>query len=89
MAGLVRQAVAETEGGVLVFLPGEGEIRRVEALLAGLAGCEVRPLFGAMEFGAQRAALSASAIGIGGAQGGLGDLDRRDLADHSGYSGGD
>lgn len=60
MAGLVRQAVAETEGGVLVFLPGEGEIRRVESLLTGLAGCEVRPLFGAMEFGAQRAALSAS-----------------------------
>ncbi len=64
MAGLVAQAVAECpEGGVLVFLPGEGEIRRVEAALAGRlpAGCEVRPLFGAMEFGAQRAALAPAA----------------------------
>ncbi|WP_426033627.1 ATP-dependent helicase HrpB [Cypionkella sp. TWP1-2-1b2] len=57
VAGLVRQAVEETTGGVLVFLPGEGEIRRVEAMLAGLPGCEVRTLFGAMEFAAQRAAL--------------------------------
>ena len=57
VAGLVRQAISETEGGVLVFLPGEGEIRRVEGMLAGLPGCDVRPLFGAMEFAAQRAAL--------------------------------
>ncbi len=49
--------MAETEGGVLVFLPGEGEIRRVEGLLSGI-GCEVRPLFGAMEFAAQKAALA-------------------------------
>ena len=61
VAGLVRQALEETEGGVLVFLPGEGEIRRVEAMLAGLPGCDVRPLFGAMEFAAQRAALAPSA----------------------------
>ena len=58
VAGLVRQAVAETEGGVLVFLPGEGEIRRVEAMLGGLEGCALRPLFGAMDFAAQRAALA-------------------------------
>ena len=64
VAGLVEQAVAENpEGGVLVFLPGEGEIRRVEAALAGrLAGCEIRPLFGAMEFAAQRAALGPSSL---------------------------
>lgn len=61
VAGLVAQAVAECpEGGVLVFLPGEGEIRRVEAALAGRlpAGCVIRPLFGAMDFAAQRAALA-------------------------------
>ena len=57
VAGLVRQAVAETEGGVLVFLPGEAEIRRVEGLLSGI-GCEVRTLFGAMEFTAQKAVLA-------------------------------
>lgn len=59
LTGLIVQAVEETLGGVLVFLPGEGEIRRVERALAGrLMGCEVRALFGAMEFAAQRAALA-------------------------------
>lgn len=62
VAGLVRQAIAETEGGVLVFLPGEGEIRRVEAQLQSLAGCDIRPLFGAMDFAAQRAALAPSPL---------------------------
>lgn len=57
-AGAVRQALEETQGGILVFLPGEGEIRRVEALLAGLTGVTVRPLFGAMDFAAQQAALT-------------------------------
>ncbi|MFP4328756.1 MAG: helicase-related protein, partial [Paracoccaceae bacterium] len=58
-AELVARAVAETEGGVLVFLPGEGEIRRVEALLEGRLpdDCRVRPLFGAMPFRDQRAAI--------------------------------
>jgi ATP-dependent helicase HrpB len=60
VAGAVRQALEETEGGVLVFLPGEGEIRRVEAMLSGLPGVDLRPLFGAMEFAAQRAALAPS-----------------------------
>lgn len=60
VANLVQQALAETaEGGVLVFLPGEGEIRRVEAALTGRLpdGVVIRPLFGAMDFAAQRAAL--------------------------------
>lgn len=66
LAGLVAQAVDECpEGGVLVFLPGEGEIRRVEAALAGRlpADCEIRPLFGAMDFAAQRAALAPAGPG--------------------------
>ena len=62
VAGAVKAALEETAGdiggGVLVFLPGEGEIRRVEGLLAGLPGVAVRPLFGAMDFAAQRAALA-------------------------------
>ena len=33
LASLLRRALAETEGGILAFLPGEGEIRRVEARL--------------------------------------------------------
>ncbi|MGA0540018.1 ATP-dependent helicase HrpB [Neotabrizicola sp. VNH66] len=58
VAGLVRQALEETEGGVLVFLPGEREIRRVEQALSGIPGLALRPLFGAMDFAAQRAALA-------------------------------
>lgn len=59
VADLVAQAVRETRGGVLVFLPGEGEIRRTEAALAGLlpGDCQVLPLFGALPFARQRAAI--------------------------------
>jgi ATP-dependent helicase HrpB len=60
VAGLTRQAVADTEGGVLVFLPGEAEIRRVAAMLGDL-DCDILPLFGAMDFAAQRAALGPAA----------------------------
>lgn len=65
MAALVREAVASTEGGVLVFLPGEGEIRRIEALLKpGLPpGASLHPLFGAMDFKAQRAAIAPAHAG--------------------------
>ncbi len=47
-------------GGILVFLPGEAEIRRAESALSGRLpkGCVVRPLFGAMPFAAQRAAIA-------------------------------
>ncbi|KAF0112959.1 MAG: ATP-dependent helicase HrpB, partial [Rhodobacteraceae bacterium] len=62
VAGAVRAALDETEGGVLVFLPGEGEIRRVEGMLSGLPGVAVRPLFGAMDFAAQRAALGPAEV---------------------------
>ncbi|WP_299849069.1 ATP-dependent helicase HrpB [uncultured Roseovarius sp.] len=60
VSDLVAQAVSETTGGVLVFLPGEGEIRRVEGLLQSRLpeGCHLRPLFGAMDFAAQRAAIA-------------------------------
>lgn len=56
-------------GGILVFLPGEGEIRRTEtALHAALKSAphpdiHIRPLFGAMEFSAQRAAIQPAATG--------------------------
>ncbi|MDJ0629381.1 MAG: ATP-dependent helicase HrpB [Rhodobacter sp.] len=65
VAGLVRQAVDETEGGVLVFLPGEGEIRRVAGMLDGRlpAGVEVRPLYGALPFARQRAAIAPALSG--------------------------
>ncbi len=57
-AALIRQALAEAEGDLLAFLPGEGEIRRTAAQLGDLPGTAIRPLFGAMDFAAQRAALA-------------------------------
>ncbi len=55
----------ETSGGVLVFLPGEGEIRRTEALLKSRLppDCHIHPLFGAMPFAAQRAAIQPAKQG--------------------------
>ncbi|MCP5072811.1 MAG: ATP-dependent helicase HrpB [Rhodobacteraceae bacterium] len=65
MAGLILQAAAETEGGILAFLPGEGEIRRVEALLRGRLAPSVnqRPLYGALPFAEQRKAVLPEAMG--------------------------
>ncbi|SDE85167.1 ATP-dependent helicase HrpB [Limimaricola pyoseonensis] len=57
-AALVERAVTEAEGGVLVFLPGEGEIRRVQGLLSSrLPACEILPLYGALPPAQQAAAL--------------------------------
>jgi ATP-dependent helicase HrpB len=54
VARTVHRALSETDGDVLVFLPGVGEIRRVAALLDGL---NVVPLHGRLPAGAQDAAL--------------------------------
>ena len=62
VAGAIRQALAETKGGILVFLPGEGEIRRVEGQLSDMQDIAVRPLYGAMDFAAQRAALAPTTV---------------------------
>lgn len=56
-ARLITQAVEETEGGILVFLPGEGEIRRVQSLLKLPQTCDIRPLYGALPFKEQHAAI--------------------------------
>ncbi len=60
MTDLLVQAASETEGGILAFLPGEGEIRRVQSALEGRLPKDVRvqPLYGALPFAAQRAAVS-------------------------------
>ena len=56
---LVLHALAQSQGSALVFLPGEGEIRRVEAILRTQIPDDVilAPLFGAMEFSAQQQAI--------------------------------
>ncbi|MEL6220531.1 MAG: DEAD/DEAH box helicase, partial [Pseudomonadota bacterium] len=63
VAALVKQALAETHGDLLVFLPGAGEIARVERLLAAENGLVVAPLYGALPFARQRAALEADPQG--------------------------
>ena len=66
VAALIVQALEEgPPGGLLAFLPGEGEIRRVARALEGrlAANCDVLGLFGAMDFAAQRAVLAPSAPG--------------------------
>lgn len=65
MADLILKAHGATTGGLLAFLPGEGEIRRTEALLKPHlpADTHLRPLFGAMDLSAQRAAIRPETSG--------------------------
>ncbi|MCU4653200.1 ATP-dependent helicase HrpB [Roseibacterium sp. SDUM158016] len=59
MADLILRAMSDAAGGCLAFLPGEGEIRRVAALLGPRLPGDVhlRPLYGALPFREQRAAI--------------------------------
>jgi len=61
MVAATLRALAETEGDVLVFLPGAGEIRSCAARLseAGLAqrGIAIHPLYGDLPFEEQQAAI--------------------------------
>ncbi len=61
----VRKALAEEVGGVLVFLPGQGEIRRTAGLLAERlpADVELAPLYGALPPAEQDRALEPAAPG--------------------------
>jgi ATP-dependent helicase HrpB len=65
VADTTLHALSETTGSVLVFLPGEGEIRRVHSLLEDQVkgDCTLAPLFGAMDFTAQRDAISPAKHG--------------------------
>jgi ATP-dependent helicase HrpB len=62
VAGAVRGALGEHPGDVLAFLPGAAEIRRAEALLAGVPA-EVIPLHGTLPQGLQDRALRPSPPG--------------------------
>ncbi len=66
MAGAIRQALAEEPGGILAFLPGEGEIRRTEALLREStlpADTTLHPLYAALDNREQDAAVEPPAPG--------------------------
>ncbi len=61
----VRKALAEESGGILVFLPGQGEIRRVEQMLSERAppGVDIAPLYGALSPAEQDRAIAPAPPG--------------------------
>ncbi len=64
VASAVRRALAEERGSVLVFLPGVGEIRRVEERLRDAGGdVDVAPLYGDLSPAEQERALAPSPAG--------------------------
>jgi ATP-dependent helicase HrpB len=65
ITNVILRALDETEGGLLVFLPGEGEIRNVERQLAreDLRGATLYPLYGAMPADAQDRAIRPASTG--------------------------
>jgi len=66
IVAVIHQALAEQEGSVLVFLPGAGEIRRVENQLRGQVADNVliAPLYGNLKADEQDRAISPPAAGI-------------------------
>ena len=66
VARAVAKALAEEDGSLLVFLPGQGEIRRVERLLnerIRAPHIDVEPLYGALDFAEQARAIAPAPDG--------------------------
>lgn len=66
MARAIRRALADEQGSILAFLPGSGEIRRVERLLAEgplPANVLLTPLYGDMSLEAQDIAIRPAPAG--------------------------
>ena len=66
VARLVLRLLAEESGGLLVFLPGQGEIRRVEGLIAGRLrdpAVDLAPLYGDLGPAEQDRAIAPSPPG--------------------------
>jgi ATP-dependent helicase HrpB len=65
VASVVRDTLESEKGSVLVFLPGAGEIKRVESALLGVVPGDVMvlPLYGAMSSGQQDAAIAPAPTG--------------------------
>ena len=63
----VERALAEESGSILVFLPGQGEIRRTAELLAERVrrpDVRIAPLYGALDPAEQDAAISPAPAGV-------------------------
>ncbi len=65
LAALIPHLMREESGSVLVFLPGAGEIRRLESALEGQVGADVRiaPLYGDLSREAQDLAIQPAPAG--------------------------
>lgn len=65
VSAAILEAHRTEEGSILAFLPGQGEITRVAALLAGRVGAftEVTPLYGGLDRGAQDRAVAPAVPG--------------------------
>ncbi len=66
LARAVRKALAEEKGSILVFLPGQGEITRLAALLQDAIrdpAIEVAPLYAALDRTAQEKAIAQMPAG--------------------------
>lgn len=63
VAAAVRRALTEESGSALVFLPGVGEIRRVEERLDPGPGVDVAPLYGDLSPSEQDRAIAPSPAG--------------------------
>ena len=66
VASVICDTVATDSGSILVFLPGAGEIRRVEEQLRGTlpAGVSVQPLHGSLPIEMQDAAIVPAPAGM-------------------------
>ncbi|WP_448660181.1 ATP-dependent helicase HrpB [Sphingomonas sp. CJ99] len=64
MAAAIRRALAETEGGLLAFLPGVAEIERTADRLGDLPGVRLHRLHGQVDPRDQRAAIAAEPDGL-------------------------
>ncbi|MTI43950.1 ATP-dependent helicase HrpB [Roseibium hamelinense] len=65
LAQVIRLALAEETGSILVFLPGQAEIRRTVELLSRKLppNCQLAPLYGGLDTKAQDAAIRPAPAG--------------------------
>lgn len=58
VAAAIRQALRETDGGILAFLPGVAEIERTAERIGDVRGAILHKLHGSLDPAAQRAAIA-------------------------------
>jgi ATP-dependent helicase HrpB len=65
LAGQVQRVLADTDGDVLMFLPGSPEIHRLRNLLEGarIAALDIHPLYGELDIEAQQQVLQPASPG--------------------------